>query len=99
MYGLLATALVAALAAASPTTDPDNTISQLDVPGVTYSGVVMERPDRDPDAVTCRYESQPDTRFKKRVCALRRDRQALESIEQDHLMVYQRPFCGGGPGC
>jgi hypothetical protein len=99
MYGLLATAMVAALAASNPANDPDNTVSQIDVPGVTYPGVAMARPDRDPDRVTCRYETQPDSHFKRRICALRRDRQAQESVEQDHLMVYQRPFCGGGPGC
>ncbi len=104
MHGLIAVALAAALAtptAAPPTNEPDNTLSPVDVPGdqVTYSGIEMARPDRDPDKVTCRYESQPDTRFKKRNCAQRRDRDDLERREHEHLMVFQRGFCGGGEIC
>jgi hypothetical protein len=98
MLGLLA-AFAAALAATTAQPDADNTLSPVDVPGTTYSGVQMERPDRDPDKVVCRYESQPDTRFKKRNCAVRRDRQNLERIEHEYLMVYQRGFCGGGEAC
>lgn len=106
MHGLIAVALVAALTAAAPAagarpTEPDNTVSPVDVPGdpVVYPGVAMARPDRDPDKVTCRYESQPDTRFKKRNCAQRRDREALERIEHEGLLVRQKGFCASGPGC
>ena len=106
MHGLIAVVLVAALAAGAPAAggsaaDPGNVVSPVDVPGaqVTFSGIEMARPDRDPDKVICRYESQPDTRFKKRNCAQRRDRQALEALEQEHLMVNQRGFCGGGQLC
>jgi hypothetical protein len=98
MLGLIA-AFAAALAATSPAGDPDNTISPLDVPGATFEGVEMAKPDRDPDRVVCRYESQPDTHFKKRSCAVRRDRDALERREHEYLMVYQRGFCGGGEIC
>lgn len=99
MLGLIA-ALAAALAATTTTPpDADNTLSPVDVPGATYSGVQMERPDRDPAKVVCRYESQPDTRFKKRSCAVRRDRDTLERREHEYLMVFQRGFCGGGEAC
>lgn len=98
MLGVIA-AFAAALAASSPNGDPDNTISPLEVPGATYPGVQMAKPDRDPDKVVCRYESQPDTHFKKRNCAVRRDRQTLERIEHEYLMVYQRPFCATSQSC
>ena len=98
MFGLIA-AFAAAMAVTAPAGDPDNTLSPVDVPGTTYSGVVMDKPDRDPDKVVCRYESQPDTRFKKRNCAVRRDRDTLERREHEYLMVYQRGFCGGGEIC
>ena len=50
MLGLIA-AFAAALAATTPQPDADNTLSPVDVPGTTYSGVQMERPDRDPAKV------------------------------------------------
>jgi hypothetical protein len=76
-----------------------NTISPLDVPSNRFNRIEMVRPDRDPETTICRYESQPDSHFKKRSCVHRRDRQALETLEHEHLMVSQRAFCVGGGGC
>lgn len=76
-----------------------NTVSPLDVPPNKFNKIEMERPDRDPGKTICRYETIPDSHFKKRNCARRRDREALETLEHEHLMVKQRGFCGSGELC
>ena len=101
-------AFVAALAGApalgAEPASETNTVSPVDVPSTSFNRIEMVRPDRDPAATVCRYESQPDTHFKKRNCARRRDREALETLEHQHMMLTQRAFCagglgGGGDGC
>jgi hypothetical protein len=101
MHGFIAIAFAAALAAgaATPPNTEDNTVSPVDVPGASYNRIEMARPDRDSARVLCRYESQPDTHFKKRSCARRRDRDVRERLEHEHLMISQRGFCGGGQLC
>lgn len=101
MHGLIIVAFAAALAAgpAAPPNEEGNTVSPVDVPSGSFNHIEMARPDRSGAPIVCRYESQPDTHFKKRNCAHRRDRDARETLEHEHLMITQRGFCGGGDAC
>lgn len=80
MSAVLALFLAAGLAAAAPP-DPDTVVSPLDVPGHTNK-VVMSKPDKDGDKVICKTEQAPDSRLSKRVCARRRDRDAMTADHQ-----------------
>jgi hypothetical protein len=86
-----ALALLFAIGLATSTTpppDPGATLSPLDVPGHANK-VIMVKPDRSADKVICRNEVAPDSHLSKRVCARRRDRDAITAAHQQQITQHQ----------